>query len=85
MGDTQIKLLTCVSMSVKNTMNLMTVLPTFIQDSALYNVLKINLQSKTTIPENANPDVHYLLSMLTGPQATVLKCVPTDGMLILSL
>ena len=72
-------------MSVKNTMNLMIVLLTFTQESVSYNVLKINSQLKITIPENVNPDVHYLLSMLTGPLATVLKCVPMGGMLILSL
>lgn len=85
MKDSQIKSLTCVSMSVKNTMNLMTVLLIFTQGSVSLNVQKINLQSKITIPENVNPDAHYLLNMLTGPQDIVFKCVPMDGILILLL
>jgi len=82
MKDSQIKSLICVSMSVKNTMNLMTVLPIFTQGSVSLNVQKINLQSKITIPENANPDAHCLLNLQTGPQGIVFKCVPMDGILI---
>lgn len=46
-------------MNAKNIINLTTALLIFTQENVSHNVLKTNLQSKITIPENANIDALY--------------------------
>lgn len=46
-------------MNAKNIINPTTALLIFTQENVSYNVLKTNLQSKITIPENVNTDALY--------------------------